>query len=92
MFFYFLDAETAKSAIRNLDKHDFHGRSLRVAYADDNMDSKDNAQGSKQLTAADHVELISKTVNLMSHQQKVEILAQMKVYNILFTYCYDSRL
>ena len=31
----FTDAETAKSAIRNLDKHDFHGRSLKVAFADD---------------------------------------------------------
>ena len=31
----FTDSETAKSAIRNLDKHDFHGRSLRVAFADD---------------------------------------------------------
>lgn len=29
------DAETAQSAIRNLNNVDFHGRNLRVDYADD---------------------------------------------------------
>jgi RNA recognition motif-containing protein len=128
-FCNFADADSARSAVRQMDRIQFRGRTLRVALADEaaagiararicldllessssrahhahsfardfpfsaslsggeQTDVKPGAaaalttSGPRTLTEQDHVDIVASAVNLLTHQQRVEFLAQMKVHH-----------
>ena len=80
----FLDSDTAALAVRRMNRSLFRGRTLRVALAEESeMDAKpalDLALGPKPLTAQDHVSIVESSVDLLTHQERVELLAQIKIF------------
>ena len=82
-FCEFEDAECAHAAIRLLNGREFKGRTLRVDHQEQDQSGRDERVGSapKTLTPQEEVEMITKTVAQLAHQQKVELLAQMKVFS-----------
>ena len=84
-FCEYLDAETASSAIRNLNNYDIGGRQLRVDYAenDANRGAKEvsvpiqsqNSLVNEAITSADQ---ITATLASMDTQQLLEVITEMK--------------
>jgi cleavage stimulation factor subunit 2 len=80
-FCEFEDPECAHAAIRLLNLKDFKGRTLKVDFQEHDGSREERTKaGPRDLTAQDDIELISKSVGQLAHQQKVELLAQMKIF------------
>ncbi|ORY02712.1 hypothetical protein K493DRAFT_79620 [Basidiobolus meristosporus CBS 931.73] len=90
-FCEFLDAETASSAVRNLNNYDVGGRQLRVDYTEN--DATSNAAGrdgdgfhnsnDPRLSASQSVpstESVSNTISNMNTNQLAELMSQMKSF------------
>ncbi|KAI9199747.1 uncharacterized protein BJ171DRAFT_517658 [Polychytrium aggregatum] len=93
-FCTFRDAETAASAVRNLDKHDVGGRSLRVDFAESekedsdgpaNRRDMDSRGGGPQLAGpprnippANSAEVITRAIRSMPSHQLLDALSQVK--------------
>ncbi|KAJ3415931.1 Cleavage stimulation factor subunit 2 [Chytridiales sp. JEL 0842] len=86
-FCTFQDAETAASAVRNLNNYDLGGRQLRVDFADNEKDdaqaytSDKKPQPQAPLSSAPGVastETITKTLESIPANQLLEVMSQMK--------------
>ncbi len=86
-FCEFKDTEVARSAIRNLNGAEFHGRSLRVDASGDDQPQQiapaiiPNQEEEPSLFAQHPIaqDVLAQIINSLKDEEKIEVLSQMKV-------------